>query len=321
MTRFLLAFFLVIGLSLTARAEVQPIDDPGHLLTDLQRGAILSKLMANYDQTKVHVVVWLPALAKDDVLVDKAVAYFKDKGIGQKGVDNGVLLLIDWSNRRSRIEVGYGLEGVMTDAATKSLQDTVMVPFFKKGDLAGGISAGVDQLAQWSAQWAKGETTTKAEGVGGLGWLIGGIVVCGIGLFVIFGFIGARNERLERERRERERVAERARRDREEANMLAAQRAEMAAAQRAYPSAAALAAAAGVGALGAAAYRRSAYNPSTKPTKTASSSRSRSSCSGYSSGGYSSSSCSSRSSCSSSSSSSYDSGGGSSGGGGSDSSW
>lgn len=320
MTRFLLALLAIIGLAFPASAQVQPIDDPGHLLTDAQRSAVLAKLMANYEQTKVHVVVWLPALKKDDVLVDSAVAYFKDKGIGQKGVDNGVLLLIDWGNRRSRIEVGYGLEGVMTDAATKNLQDTVMVPFFKRGDLAGGITVGVDQLAQWSAQWAKGETAAPFTGAVALGWLIGGAVLCGLGLFAVFGFIGARNERIERERRERERATEKARRDREIANRLAAWRAEMAQAQSAHPSLGTMAAAAAVGAVGAAAYRRSTYTPPSKPAK-ASSSRSRSSCSGYSSGSSPSSSCSSRSSCSSSSSSSYDSGGGSSGGGGSDSSW
>jgi len=66
--------------------------------------------------------------------------------LGRKGVDDGVLLLIAKNDRALRIEVGYGLEGVIPDAAAHRVIDEIIVPRFKAGDFAGGINAGVDQL-------------------------------------------------------------------------------------------------------------------------------------------------------------------------------
>ena len=66
--------------------------------------------------------------------------------LGQKGTDNGVLLLISPQDRQIRIEVGYGLEGVLTDAATSRIIRNEMVPHFRKGDYAQGIAAGAKAI-------------------------------------------------------------------------------------------------------------------------------------------------------------------------------
>lgn len=63
--------------------------------------------------------------------------------LGQKGMDNGVLLLVVPGDRRLRIEVGYGLEGVLTDAKSSRIIRNVIVPYFRKGDFPGGIAAGL----------------------------------------------------------------------------------------------------------------------------------------------------------------------------------
>lgn len=63
----------------------------------------------------------------------------KKWGIGQKGIDNGLLILICPNNRKSRIEVGYGLEGILTDVLTKRIQDQNFKPNFRKGDFYTGI--------------------------------------------------------------------------------------------------------------------------------------------------------------------------------------
>lgn len=68
--------------------------------------------------------------------------------IGRKKVDDGALLVIAKNDRRLRIEVGYGLEGALTDATTKRIIDEDITPKFKTGDFAGGVSAGVDRMVR-----------------------------------------------------------------------------------------------------------------------------------------------------------------------------
>ena len=66
--------------------------------------------------------------------------------IGRKRIDDGALLVIAKNDRRLRIEVGYGLEGALTDATTKRIIDEDITPKFKAGDFAGGVSAGVNRM-------------------------------------------------------------------------------------------------------------------------------------------------------------------------------
>ena len=71
---------------------------------------------------------------------------FRAWGLGQAGEDNGVLLLVVKSDRKMRIEVGYGLEGTLTDLHTKLIIENTMVPAFRAGDFSGGISRAVDDM-------------------------------------------------------------------------------------------------------------------------------------------------------------------------------
>lgn len=66
--------------------------------------------------------------------------------IGQKGKDNGVLLIVAPSEREVRIEVGYGLEGALTDALSANIIHTKILPKFRTGDFDGGVSAGVQSI-------------------------------------------------------------------------------------------------------------------------------------------------------------------------------
>jgi uncharacterized protein len=66
--------------------------------------------------------------------------------IGRKKIDDGALMVIAKNDRHLRIEVGYGLEGALTDVTTKRIIDEVITPKFKAGDFAGGITAGVDRI-------------------------------------------------------------------------------------------------------------------------------------------------------------------------------
>jgi uncharacterized protein len=66
--------------------------------------------------------------------------------IGRKKIDDGALLVVAKNDHKLRIEVGYGLEGALTDVTARRIIDEIIVPRFKTGDFAGGISAGVDRI-------------------------------------------------------------------------------------------------------------------------------------------------------------------------------
>jgi uncharacterized protein len=66
--------------------------------------------------------------------------------IGRKKIDDGALLVVAKNDRKLRIEVGYGLEGALPDVTARRIIDEIIVPRFKTGDFAGGISAGVDRI-------------------------------------------------------------------------------------------------------------------------------------------------------------------------------
>ena len=66
--------------------------------------------------------------------------------IGRKKVDDGAVLVIAKNDRHLRIEVGYGLEGALTDVTTKRIIDEDITPKFKAGDFAGGVSAGINRI-------------------------------------------------------------------------------------------------------------------------------------------------------------------------------
>ncbi len=69
-------------------------------------------------------------------------------GIGQKGENNGVILLVAPNERKVRIEVGYGLEPVLTDALSSVIIQSAILPKFRDGDLSGGVVAGTDALVE-----------------------------------------------------------------------------------------------------------------------------------------------------------------------------
>lgn len=69
-------------------------------------------------------------------------------GIGQQGTNNGALLIVALKERQVRIEVGYGLEGVLTDAIAANIVNAVIVPAFKQGRFAEGVEAGAEAIVQ-----------------------------------------------------------------------------------------------------------------------------------------------------------------------------
>jgi uncharacterized protein len=98
------------------------------------------------DSTQI-VVLTIPTL-EGEALEEYALRVAESWGVGQKGKDNGALLLIVRDDRKVRIEVGYGLEGRLTDLLAGRIVDNEIRPRFRAGDYDGGVVAGVRGMAE-----------------------------------------------------------------------------------------------------------------------------------------------------------------------------
>jgi uncharacterized protein len=104
----------------------------------------LTQRLADYEQsTGTQIVVVTLSGLQGYSIEDWGLALGRGWAIGQKGRNNGVILLVAPKDRALRIEVGYGLEGVLTDATADAIIRDEIVPFFRRGDMAGGVTAGV----------------------------------------------------------------------------------------------------------------------------------------------------------------------------------
>jgi uncharacterized protein len=120
--------------------------DAAHLLQPDQQARLDAKLKAHEDRTSDQVVVATVPSLGDLTIEDYANRLFRHWELGQKAKNNGVLLLVAPNERKVRIEVGYGLEGALTDALSKVIISTAIAPKFQQGDFAGGLEAGVDAI-------------------------------------------------------------------------------------------------------------------------------------------------------------------------------
>ncbi len=134
---------------------------------DAARARALNEKLAAYDRaTSNQVVVDVETkIPQGTTLEEYAHAAFRQWGVGRKGKNNGVLLLVFLDDRKMRIEVGYGLEGAIPDAAAHRITDETIKPRFRKGDYAGGVAAGVDAILDAaSGEHNRGSGRTEAEG-------------------------------------------------------------------------------------------------------------------------------------------------------------
>ncbi|MEO8224018.1 MAG: TPM domain-containing protein [Gammaproteobacteria bacterium] len=126
---------------LTARV----VDQTG-TLTGPESAALDSRLAALEARKGSQVAVLVVATAGPEGIEAYAIRVVENWKLGRKAVDDGVLLLVAKDDRNVRIEVGYGLEGAIPDATANRVIDEFILPRFREGDYAGGISAGVDRL-------------------------------------------------------------------------------------------------------------------------------------------------------------------------------
>jgi uncharacterized protein len=146
----LLALVLLIAgpaLAQTFPAFTGLVVDAAHVLPADRKAALEQKLQALQQETKHQLVVaTIPDLQGRDI-ADYGYRLGRAWGVGLKGADNGAILIVAPNDRRVRIEVGYGLEPILTDAMSSLIIQRAVVPAFKAGDIPGGIDAGADAIA------------------------------------------------------------------------------------------------------------------------------------------------------------------------------
>jgi uncharacterized protein len=122
------------------------VNDTAGVLTAAERER-LSGLLGQYERETYHqlAVLTIPTLSGEP-LEAYSLRVANTWGLGIKGFDNGILVLLAMKERKVRIELGKGMERYISDAQTKAIIDDSMVPAFKKGDFAGGLQNGLQRL-------------------------------------------------------------------------------------------------------------------------------------------------------------------------------
>jgi len=175
--RNLLLVLMLAALALPAAALEIPrltghVNDRAGILSAQARLRIEQALsdFERSDSTQL-VVLTIPSL-EGESLEEYAIRVAQTWGIGQRGKDNGALLLVARDERKVRIEVGYGLEGRLTDLLAGRIVDYEIVPRFKAGDFDGGVTAGLAAMieAVRGEYQGTGQTTRKKRR-NPLGWL------------------------------------------------------------------------------------------------------------------------------------------------------
>ena len=181
-----------------------------------QKESLEQKLKAFEDRKGSQVAVLIVPTTAPEAIEQYSIRVAEQWKIGRKKVDDGAILVIAKDDHKLRIEVGYGLEGALTDITSKRIIDEEIVPKFRSGDFAGGISAGVDRMlrvidgeplpppkpqAQYANDFDVGDLFNPFLIVGVLilggifrgifGRLFGSFAVGGIAGFVAWLFVGS----------------------------------------------------------------------------------------------------------------------------------
>ncbi len=187
------------GASLAAEIRFPPLTgrvvDDAQLLTPAQEQALTGKLATLEQQTGDQlVVVTLPSL-QDQEIEDFGYQLGRHWGIGQKENDGGALLIVAPNERKVRIEVGYGLEGVLTDAYSSLIIRNDILPAFRQGDYAAGIIAGTDSIiAQLTADPAEAQARAEAAKSAAAETtkpVLPAVVILLVFAFIFFSMVGA----------------------------------------------------------------------------------------------------------------------------------
>jgi uncharacterized protein len=196
MTRLLCLFLLLLAAAPAAAQDFPKLTgrvvDSANIIPDADEAALTQKLEAvETASSRQLVVATVPSLQGYDV-ADYGYQLGRHWGIGQKGANNGMILLVAPNERKVTIQVGYGLEPIMTDALAHQIISQQILPAFKRGDYPGGINAGADAIIEQlrappeqAEQKALAAQQAKRQGSGDDGGSIFPLIFWGIIFFFI----------------------------------------------------------------------------------------------------------------------------------------
>lgn len=196
-----LAVALLAALSTGARAYTFPpltgrVVDAANILDPVSRAELEARLVAQEEKASDQVVVATVPSLEGGAVEDYANELFRAWGIGQAGKNNGVLLLVAPNERKVRIEVGYGLEGILTDAVASTIIRNAIVPAFKAGDMPDGILKGTDaiiEILNLDPEEARARARAEAEETSLEDWLGVIVLILMIALWIYIFWRAARS--------------------------------------------------------------------------------------------------------------------------------
>ena len=134
---------------------LQPVPPLRARVTDLtgtlsagEQRSLETKLAQWEASTTNQLAVLLVATTQPETIEEFGIRVAEAWKIGQQGKDNGAIFIVAKNDKRMRIEVGYGLEGVLTDVTSRRIIAETVAPYFKQGQFAAGINAGVDRIME-----------------------------------------------------------------------------------------------------------------------------------------------------------------------------
>lgn len=134
------------------------------LLTASQKQQLESKLVRYSDTTSTQIVIAIISSTEGEEIKYLAAQWGEKWGIGQKGKDNGVLMLLAKDDKKITIQVGRGAEPLLTDFQSKRIIERVIIPEFKRGDFYAGLDKGADYVFKTLNGEFKGTRKQKTEG-------------------------------------------------------------------------------------------------------------------------------------------------------------
>jgi uncharacterized protein len=168
---FALLVLLLAGLSGAAFAQPQfpelsgrIVDEAGILPGELEQ-RLTDRLAAHEQATSNQIVVVTLDSLEGLPIEDYGYQLGRAWGIGQAEDDNGALLIVAPEERQLRIEVGYGLEPILTDALARTIIESVIIPRFREGDMAGGVEAGTGAMLDLLAGEVDPAELTRPTGI------------------------------------------------------------------------------------------------------------------------------------------------------------
>jgi uncharacterized protein len=186
---FVLCILYAQALALSFPALTGRVVDQAGIIPLQTRTALEAKLAALEDKSSIQLVVATVRSLEGGDVESYANQLFRFWKLGEAKRNNGVLFLVAPNERKVRIEVGYGLEGTLTDALSSVIIQSAVLPRFKANDYPGGIERGVDGIIEVlttdTSEWHR-KVRVRNEDL----WNVFNFVFP-IAMFLLFGFVGS----------------------------------------------------------------------------------------------------------------------------------